>query len=300
VILAASTKINTENLITIVVGPTAAGKSAWALEEAIQNQGAIVNADSIQIYKYVDIGAAMPTKDEQNKAPHFLYGFVEPDQTFTAGDYRRKALEAIETQIVKMPLYIVGGSGFYIQALEFGMYEVSPIQPEVVERADAIEAAGLLFESLHKLDEESARRIGPNDNYRLRRALELVLNEGQPMNQIKTHFQENQKNLNDLYKVRKIGISCDREVLRSRVLVRTKKMLKLGLLDEVKALLDKGYAESKVLSSVGYRECAAYLAGRLKLVDLEASIVTSTMQLAKKQMTWFRRDKSITWIDKQN
>ncbi len=284
------------NTIYFVVGPTASGKSNWALNEAQKIGGEILNADSVQIYKHLDIGSAKPSAEEREVAPHHLYDLVEPDIEFTAGDYRRHALRRIGERIEKAPLLVVGGSGFYIQALEFGMFDVNAISDEIQKRVAEIEATGRLYAELLKLDPTSAEKIGPPDLYRLRRALQVTLAEGRPFSTIQAEFLDKKESLGDQFTLKKVGLSTDRETLRRRVSRRTNAMLEAGLIDEVQGLVAKGYGETRVLRSVGYRECLDFLAGRLKREDLVGAIITSTMQLAKRQLTWFKRDKEITWI----
>lgn len=259
--------------------------------------GVIVNADSIQVYKYLNIGSAKPTAQEREEVPHFLYDIVEPDGLFTAGDYRRAALPVIDEQVKNGPVLIVGGSGFYIQALDKGMYDVEPVSPENMKLIESWVQEGVLWDRLVEKDPEAAQRIGAQDQYRLQRALEMVISKGKPVREIEQEFASAQQGLGARYHVQKIGIRCDREKLRRRVEIRTEKMLNLGLIEEVEGLIQRGFEHTKALSSVGYRECVAYLKGHLKKHELKALIVTSTMQLAKKQSTWFRRDPEIVWFE---
>ncbi len=283
--------------IIFVVGPTAAGKSAWALAEAGRHNGLILNADSVQVYRGMDIGTAKPTAAERAQIRHELFDLVNPDQVFTAGEYRRAALAVIEREAGRHPLYVVGGSGFYIQALEKGMYDVGPVDPEVRDRVEQIESAGQLWPELQKVDPASAARLNPNDKYRLRRALEITLSEGRPWSTIAEEFKDRPGLLTERYQVRKVGFAPDRENLRERIAARTRTMLENGFVDEVKALIKAGYGDSRALASVGYHECVEYLAGRLEHNSLGDAIVTSTMQLAKKQTSWFKRDRDIRWIN---
>lgn len=289
-------KITAKPKLTFVVGPTASGKSAWAMHEAIRLNGEIVNADSVQIYKGLDIGAAKPSNDDRKKVPHHLFDLVEPNETFTAGDYRRAALKVITERAVTTPLFIVGGSGFYLQALENGMFDVGPVSPEIAKKVDSWAQTGEVFEQLKKVDPASAQKINSNDHYRLGRALAVSLSEGRPFSKLQREFESDSRHkLNTEYEIVKIGFAPDRGELRKRVEARTAGMLKAGFINEVKSLLARGYGESKALGSVGYKECVDFLAGRLKQEDLAAAIVTSTMQLAKRQLTWFKRDREIKW-----
>lgn len=297
VILAESSK---RPVLHFVVGPTCSGKSAWALSEAIREGGEIVNADSVQIYKGLDIGAAKPSAEEFAKVPHHLFDLVKPDEAFTAGDYRRVALEVIEQRAAHVPLYIVGGSGFYLQALEHGMFEVGPISESIQTQVEEWRQLGQLFHELHWRDPASAEKIGANDFYRLQRALEVTLSAGRPFSEIQAEFRERRESgegsLGQRFEIQKVGLSVDRHVLRGRIEKRTEKMLKMGLIEEVQGLVQKGFGSARALGAVGYKECMAFLAGELSRSDLAEAIVTSTMQLAKRQLTWFKRDPKISWI----
>lgn len=285
--------------ITFVVGPTAAGKSHWAIQEAEKSGGVIVNADSVQFFKYLNIGTAKPSQQEQKLVPHLLYDFIEPNKEFTAGDYRRAALRVIHENIGDRPLYFVGGSGFYLRALEKGMFNVKPISSDIKSRVESLRNQQSLYTELLKIDPQSAERIGRNDPYRLERALELVLSEGRTVKQIEIEFQSSGPSLGDLYRLKKIGIVCDRVNLRRRIERRTAKMLNDGFIEEVESLIKQGYGETKALRSVGYKEVCTYLKGGMLRNELPAAIVTSTMRLAKKQMTWFKRDREIAWMGSQ-
>jgi tRNA dimethylallyltransferase len=281
--------------VVFVVGPTGAGKSNWALNEAARVGGVIVNADSIQIYKHLDIGSAKPTKEDQARVPHFLYSHIDPQDEFTAGDYRRAAWAVLEEQAPLRPVFVVGGSGFYLQALEKGLYEVGPIPAVIEEKVRVIKEAQQLFEELKKVDPQSATKIGPNDHYRLQRALEVVLTEGRTMGEIRESFATSGQRLQEKFPLRKVGIGCERSILRARVARRTEDILRQGFVQEVEGLLRRGYRGTKALASVGYREVVSHLDGRLHGKDLPDAILTSTMQLAKRQMTWFKRDSEILW-----
>ena len=282
-------------MITFVVGPTAAGKSTWALKEAQRLNAIILNADSIQVYKHFDVGSAKPSVEDRTRVQHELYDLVSPDQEFTAGDYRRAALAIIEREARGREIFVVGGSGFYIQALERGMYDIPPVTDEIRVQVDRWQATQELWLQLERIDPLTANKLSPRDHYRLRRALEATLASGRPWSEIAQDLKQNSNRLAARFEVRKLGISLERSRLRERIVERIVTMLKDGLLDEVNSLIHRGYGETRPFGSVGYFECKEHLAGRLSGDHLVDSIVTSTMQLAKKQMTWFRRDNEITW-----
>ncbi len=283
-------------MITFVVGATGAGKSAWAMREAERAGGLILNADSVQVYRYFDIGSAKPTLEDRARVRHELYDIVSPDDDFTAGEYRREALAVLEREADRREVFIVGGSGFYLQALENGMYDVPKIDETIRARVAEWESSGEMWAQLKKVDPPSADRLPAKDSYRVRRALEATLMAGRPWSEMSREIKHSPHRLSARFSIRKIGIQTDRERLRDRIVERTRQMFERGLLDEVKSLIDRGYEDAKPFNSVGYIECKEYLAGRLQRADLESAIVTSTMRLAKKQMTWFRRDQEINWL----
>jgi len=295
--LAAS--INLKKHVVFVVGPTAAGKSHWALEQATKYpDSCIVNCDSVQIYKNLDIGSSKPSAAELKIRPHYLYSEIAFPETVTAGQYERLFFNLLES-IPEKKVFVVGGTGFYFQAIEKGMYPVSVIKDEVkTEFAQLVSDKGFeyLYQWIEKEDPEFARKISVNDHYRIERSYQLMRSENKPMTQIQKEFSEAQRPFP--YPLTKIGITEEKEILRDMVNLRTKKMLQQGLVEEVRHLLEKGMGGWDPLSSVGYKETIQWLQGNKgsDLSSLEAEICVSTMQLIKKQKTWFQRDKSIRWL----
>lgn len=303
--------------VLFIVGPTACGKTDFAVEAAERVRAAtgerlpeIINGDSVQFFDGVEIGAAKPGPDLMARVPHHLVGHVPLGGTYTAADFRREALETIDRRSRSgvRRFFVAGGSGFYVRALDKGMYEVPEIPESVKEgvRAD-LEALGAhaLHEELRRRDPEAAARIQPQDRYRIARALEILRAspEGQTLGRIRADFEEKQNlfiNSSSPFHSSKIGLFRPRDVLRRRVEERTRRMMDGGLLDEVLRLRALGLASWAPLRSVGYREVQELVEGRLQRKDLEASIVTSTMQLAKRQMTWFKRDPDIRWFNVEN
>ena len=285
--------------VIFVVGPTACGKSQLALELAQHFSGAILNCDSLQVYKRLDIGTAKPTQDERQKIPHYLFDVLDPGDVLTAGDYRRLALTELQARLPERMIFAVGGSGFYIQALEKGMFEVDKPTPEIEHKVrEQLAANGLenLYAELKTLDPESAEDISPNDSYRIVRALVVLHDSGRKMSDLKKQFQPEKLPFPYL----KLGLNLNRETLLPRVTERTRKMLDSGLLQEVERLLRDGYEAWPALHSVGYKECVDHLRGRLSLEQLAPKIIEKTMQLAKKQRTWFKRDQDIQWLKPEN
>ena len=282
------------------LGPTGLGKSHWALKFSRGQQTPILNGDSVQVYRHVNLGTAKPSQEEMKSAPHFLYDFVEPPEKFTAGKYCKLARAKIKDLQEKKYIFVVGGSGFYLQALEKGMFDAPSIDDGLrvsIENKKAVEGTEGLWNWLLKLDPQYCAKINKNDSYRVTRGLEMVLMTGKSMAQIQKQFEKKQNESRLPNENLKIGFFAEKEVLLSRVVERTNKMMALGLLDEVKSLVSRGMEDWAPLSSVGYVECLDYLKGKISKTELPEKIVKSTMQLAKRQKTWFQRDKSINWVD---
>ena len=285
------------NPLVLIVGPTASGKSALGLSLAQEFAGGILNCDSLQACQRLDIGSAKPSAAEQGLVPHYLFDIVAPGEVLTAGDFRRRALEVLAREIASKPVFGVGGSGFYIQALEKGMYDVK--KPGVAAEQKwrgYLEREGprALFEELRQRDPDFAASLSPNDSYRVLRALLVIETAGRTATEVRREFRESP--IPFPYPLLKLGLAPDREGLLLKVEMRTHAMLNTGLKAEVSALLREGFGEWPVLRSVGYRECVQHLNGEVSAEQLPAKIIEKTMQLAKKQRTWFKRDPEIHWL----
>ncbi len=295
----AQKKWEAERRVVFVVGATATGKSSWALQMAKRHQGVIFNCDSIQIYKGLDVGSAKPSRQDYNEVPHFLFDLAAPPQTLTTGDYRRAFDLALEKIPAEQVVFLVGGSGFYFQAVEKGLFPVGKASPELREELESElklpQGAEKLFKELQEKDPESALKISINDHYRLVRALEIIRAENTTLTEIKRSFSE-QATKPD-YRILKIGLGCSREELWKRIHIRAEEMVKSGLRQEVQGLLDQGLGEWAPLSSVGYMQARASIREAHSDAWLIESITVATRQLSKKQKTWFKRDKEIFWIE---
>ncbi len=286
--------------VVFVVGPTASGKSALALSLAQKFQGAILNCDSIQLYQSLDIGSAKPTAEEFKAVPHFLFDYVPEGQEITAGEYRRDFFATLEKIKSQFPVvFVVGGTGFYFQALEKGMFSIGAADSKTQAHVEAelSEAGGpeKLHQELLEKDPETGRKISVNDHYRLGRAIEILRTHGKAPSQIKKEFEAQIEAFP--FPLLKLGVKASREELTPAVVLRTEKMLEMGLVGEVKALLAKGLKNWAPLSSVGYQETILFLDGKLpSLKELAELIVQNTHRLAKKQRTWFQRDSEIHWL----
>ena len=289
--------------LLFIVGPTCSGKTELAVRLRESSQSAtpapLLNCDSVQVYASVEIGAAKPTPEQLARGPHELLSFVPDGVEYRAGDYRRDALAAIERAHLAGAkcAVVVGGSGFYAQALERGMppYPPSNLAARAVLEARAAERGLLaLWEELRARDPERAAKIAPADAYRIVRALEILEAQPRTLTEIDRQFERDSR---PLFVARKIGLVRDRGRLREAIEARARIMLKSGLIEETEALRARGLAAWAPLRSVGYKEAQAVLDGLLAPSEILEAIVTSSMQLAKRQMTWFRRDTQVEWHD---
>lgn len=285
--------------LIFVVGPTAAGKSSLAFQMARKHNGVILNADSVQTYKDLNIGTAKPGPEEFQMVPHMLFDIVDPPARLTAGEYFPRARKALGECLEKQHVFVVGGSGFYIQALEKGMFPVGSSKPELLSKYQTVlenEGAEKLHQLLAEKDPDYAATLPAADSYRVLRALVLVETEGRSMADIQKTFEKQQEISRLKIPFLKVGLNMDREALREKVAQRVEDMVANGLKNEVEGLLARGLEDWHPMSSVGYKETVAYIKGDLKESEWKQQIVTSTMQLAKRQMTWFRRDETIEWF----
>lgn len=296
------TKLNiikkTSNLPTIlvIIGPTASGKSELAVRLAEKFAGEIVNADSMQVYRGMDIGTAKPSAELLLRAPHHLLGIVAPDVNFTAADFQREARRVIgEIQLRQRLPIVVGGTGLYIRALLHGL-SPSPGGDEVF-RAELTEIADrdgnqILLDRLRSVDPATAARLHVNDRFRLIRALEVFHQSGRPFSAYQSGFVEAWCN------PLKFGINVERVELYRRINSRVQRMIADGLVEEVQGLLAAGYHPGlKALRSIGYKEICSYLAGKLSLVEAIELISRDTRHYAKRQVTWFKREPDIIWVE---
>lgn len=282
--------------LVFIVGPTAVGKTKWAIEGAYQHSAGILNSDSIQVYKDLKIGSAQPDFAKYSDISFYLFNQISAPQVWTAGKFRRQALDILKKTLPEKKMLIVGASGFYIQALEKGMYPFQPVPPSVINNLkETLKTKGLdyLYQELKNKDPETARQISPKDNYRIFRSLSLIESEGEKLSQIKKNFKEQKLP----WSYRKVGLNLPKEKLLEKVKIRTQDMLKKGLIEETENLVKKGFHNWRPLHSIGYKQVLLYLDGKIKKEDLLEEIVSNTMTLAKKQKTWFKKDPDIQWIN---
>jgi len=282
--------------IIIICGPTGIGKTTVAIDLAQRFAGQIIGADSMQVYKYMDIGTAKPTAEERARVVHHLIDFVEPDESFDAAQYAAKAREKIaELDQQHIMPFVVGGTGLYIKALLYGLFDEKVSDPKIRDRLKAeadIQGIQVLYERLGDLDPETANRLHPNDAYRILRALEVIEATGQAISKHhKKHgfFEQPFESL-------KIGLEMDRALLYERINRRVDAMISAGFLDEVKGLMARGYsADLKPMQSIGYRHMVDYIEGRLNWDECVRTLKRDHRRYAKRQLTWFGADPEIIW-----
>ncbi len=281
----------------VITGTTASKKTEVAIELAKRINGEIISADSMQIYKYMDIGTAKPTEKERSEIKHHLIDIKRPDESFSAGEFLRNALRLIDDIRTRgKQAIVVGGTAFYIDALINGLDSVEAVDSKVKQFFDDIcDELGsfYLYEWLKLVDEEWAGRISPSDCQRIKRGLSFYVDKGVPLS---SRFKENRERRDDFAL---FVLYASREYLEERVRARTKAMVEKGLIEEVKWLIENGYGDAPSLKAIGYKEVVDYLEGRLESIDeLVEAIVKDTLSFAKRQITFFRsRFKDARWID---
>ena len=284
--------------VVVICGPTGIGKTTFAIKLAKAFQGEIIGADSMQVYRHMDIGTAKPTLDERAKIVHHMVDIVDPDEPFNAEVYAERALEIIRSLREKQILPVVaGGTGLYIKALEFGLFAAPPVDKTLRNRIEK-EAQKLgtkaLLQRLKQVDPVMADKLHPNDSYRIMRALEVFELTGSPISAMQHKHQFQDKRLHTL----KFGLKMDRQQLYQRIDRRVDMMIADGLLDEVRDLLARGYPEGlKSMQSIGYRHMIDYLEGRLEWIRTIETLKRDTRRYAKRQMTWFGADQDIEWVE---
>jgi len=289
------------NLI-YVVGSTATGKSSFSLQMAEELNSCIVNFDSVQVYKHVNIGTAKPTKEEMKVVPHHLFDFVESNDDYTAGRYFEDARKTI-SEIDNKNIFMVGGSGFYLNSFEYGLFDVDDSPEELeAEAAKIVEDEGLeaLYKKLLELDPKADELINENDTYRVKRTYVMLKSSGKPLKQIRSEFEESKIKNKVKNPSQRVGLYIERDHLRKLIRERVGIMVKSGLVEEVEALLAKGLEDWQPMKSVGYKEVVRHLKGDLTLEEMVDAISISTGQLAKRQMTWFKRFKETQWFHALN
>lgn len=283
--------------LIVLCSPTATGKTGLSLKLAEDFGCEIINADSLQVYRYLDIGTAKPTREERERVRHHLIDVVNPDEEYNAAVYAEQARAVIENMAREnKPAFVVGGTGLYIRALLQGIIDTPPVDEKLRrhyrELRDRL-GKEHLFALLRERDPRASERINPNDSVRVIRALEVLDQSGQSI----IDLQQKHLFADCPYDVCKIGLQVDRDELKKRIALRTERMIEAGLEDEVRGLLERGYSEKlKPMQSLGYRQMVEVVQGRCDRDRALHLINRETWQYAKRQMTWFAADKTINWF----
>ncbi|MBU0663170.1 MAG: tRNA (adenosine(37)-N6)-dimethylallyltransferase MiaA [Proteobacteria bacterium] len=292
-----------QSQVLVVVGPTAIGKTELSLLLAERFGCEIVSVDSMQVYKYMDIGTAKVSLEERARIPHHLIDVVEPDAEYDAASFVRDALQAIEQihRRGRVPL-LTGGTGLYLRALIEGLSSGIGHFPEIREQLQqrmAMVGPHVLHEELALYDRYSAERIHVNDTHRLLRALEIYQATGKPWSEhILEHKEQKTARFSNILQ---IGLTCERDLLYQRIDLRTRLMLKSGLEEEVRRLIARGYSpQLKSMQSIGYRHMNNYLEGIWDMKETERLLARDTRRYAKRQYTWFAAIPELEWFEVQD
>jgi tRNA dimethylallyltransferase len=284
--------------VIILLGPTGVGKSKLAIELAEAFGGEILSADSMQVYRYMDIGTAKPTPEERKRVRHHLIDLVYPDQPFHADLFRtlgRKIIDQLHRD--QQPIWVVGGTGLYIKTLTQGLFPSPKIDPKVREclRQESKEKGGaFLFDRLSRVDSKTASQLHPNDLFRVLRALEVFDCTGVPISFLREQHRFGEKPFVTL----KIGLDMSRQVLFDRIEQRVGHMIERGLLQEVESLMGMGYGpELRPMQSLGYKQMVRFVSKKMEWDEAVRQMKRDTRHYAKRQWTWFKGDQEVCWYD---
>ena len=286
--------------LIILTGPTAVGKTALSVKLAKAINGAIISADSMQVYRGMDIGSAKVTKDEMEGVPHYLIDVLDPDEEFHVVRFQEMAKAAMEEIYAKGQIPILtGGTGFYIQSvlydIDFTSQEEDTAFRDKLENLAKQQGNEVLHEMLKNVDPVSAEKIHANNVKRVIRALEFYEKTGQPISE----HNEAEAAKKSPYAFCYFVLNDDRDKVYDRIEKRIDLMLDAGLIEEVKSLKEKGYHKSMVsMQGLGYKEILSYLDGEITLDEAVYILKRDTRHFAKRQLTWFRREKDVTWVNK--
>ena len=286
-------------VVPVIVGPTASGKTSLSIDIAKHFDGEIVSADSMQIYRRMNIGTAKPTETEKQGIVHHLMDFVEPDQAFSVADYKDSAIAAIHDIVDRgKTAIIVGGTGLYINALtqKWGFPDIKT-DPEIRRKLTAAyntQPPEAIYKRLEQIDPEAAAKIHPHNHKRVIRALEIYETTGKT----KTYWEGQVRKIDLPFDYLLLGIQMPRDVLYQRIDERVDLMIKDGLVEEVRGLLNDGYDPALVsMQALGYKEIVPVLKGQATLEEQVIILKRDTRHFAKRQLTWFRKNTDIHWFD---
>ena len=285
-------------IVYVIGGPTASGKSKLAVELAKKVNGEIISADSMQIYKEMNIGTAKVNKEEMQGVQHYLVDFVSPDERYSVSNFKKDAEKAIEEILEKgnTPI-VVGGTGLYIDSLIYGIeFQNEEVDLEYREKLNKIaDEKGLesLYKKAQEIDPEAMKKISINDRKRIIRVLEIYHKTGKTKTE-----QELQSRKNEVkYEYKVFAITMDREKLYERIEKRVDSMIEQGLIEEVKQILNKYHTFPTAMQGLGYKEVVEYLEGSCTKEEMIEKIKKETRHYAKRQLTWFRKNKETIWLD---
>ena len=287
--------------VIIICGPTASGKTALSIELAKTINGEIVSCDSMQIYKDMDIGTAKPTAEEMQGIKHYLLDFIEPDKRYSVAEFKKDAEKAIEQILAKgkIPI-VVGGTGLYVDSLIYGIeYQDIPLDEEYRNKLEQIaneKGLEVLYEKAKQIDEQAMKKISPNDKKRIMRVLEIYKATGKNKTEQEMESRKNEVK----YDFEVFAINMDREVLYDRINKRVDIMIEQGLIEEVKNIIQKYSEFPTAMQGLGYKEVVEYLNGNCSKEEMIEKIKMETRRYAKRQLTWFRKNKQTIWINGLN
>lgn len=285
-----------EQRVVVIVGPTCSGKTKLGIELAEKLNSEIISADSRQIFKYLTIGTAKPSKKELSQVKHHFIDILDPSENYNVGLYEKDALKVIDelTAKNKLPI-VVGGSGLYIKAIIDGIVDIDSdeeLREQLIEEKDKY-GNEFLYNKLKQIDKKAAESMVPQNWKRVIRAIEVYHLTGKSILEI---HEIQKRNLN--YSFYQFGLNWERETLYKNIEKRVDDMIESGLVEEVKNILELGYDKKlNALNTVGYKEIISYLENEITLERAVELIKRNTRRFAKRQMTWFRKDKRINWID---
>ncbi len=287
------------NKVVVIVGPTASGKTALSVELAKKINGEIISSDSMQIYKDMDIGTAKVTKEEMQGIKHYLVDFVSPDKRYNVSDFKKDCVNAIEEILAKdkTPI-VVGGTGLYVDSLIYGIeYPNMEFDEEyrnslMKQAQDAIKLEEL-WNKANEIDPESMKKISKNDKKRIIRVLEIYKATGKTKTELEILSRQNAPK----YDFKIFGVNMERDILYDRINRRVDIMIENGLEDEVKKLITKYHDFPTALQGIGYKEVIEYFDGKISRDEMIDKIKQESRRYAKRQLTWFRRNKEIIWLD---
>ncbi len=288
--------------VVVIVGPTASGKTALSVKLAKKINGEIISSDSMQVYKDMNIGTAKVTEEEKEGIEHYLVDFVSPNERYTVSDFKKDAENAINKIIEKNKIpIIVGGTGLYVNSIIYNINYTDmefdeEYRNELMDIAKTEEGLKRLYEKAREIDEVAANAISRNDKKRIMRILEIYKATGKT----KTELEKESRKIDSPYEFYLFGINIEREKLYEKINRRVDLMVEKGLVDEVKTLLEKYDSFPTAMQGLGYKEVKEYLDGETSYNDMIEKIKQESRRYAKRQMTWFRRNEGIIWLDGNN